>query len=82
MTPNGPVPFSSAEEAEWDAREAIEEQRFARRALEEYKTRRELEYPDFRDYLDAVVKGSDAQLSEYVRKCEAVKIKYPKPSAE
>lgn len=35
-------------------------------------------YPPMADYLDAKVKGDVAQESEYITKCQAVKIKYPK----
>jgi tRNA A37 N6-isopentenylltransferase MiaA len=45
----------------------------------EYQRLRAAEYPDFRDYLDAVVKGDTAQMEAYVAECLAVKAKYPKP---
>jgi tRNA A37 N6-isopentenylltransferase MiaA len=45
----------------------------------EYQRLRAAEYPDFRDYLDAVVKGDAAQMEAYVAACLAVKAKYPKP---
>lgn len=37
------------------------------------------EYPPVEDYLDAVVKGDEAQKQDYIDKCLAVKAKYPKP---
>jgi hypothetical protein len=43
-----------------------------------YADRRRFEYPDFGDYLDGVVKGDQAQIDEYIAKCQAVKLKYPK----
>lgn len=43
-----------------------------------YAEKRAMEYPDFREYLDGVVKGDQAQIDEYVQKCLAVKAKYPK----
>jgi len=46
----------------------------------EYKNLRSQEYPDFRDYLDAIVKGDQTQLQAYIDACNAVKQKYPKPS--
>jgi hypothetical protein len=46
---------------------------------EAYKTQRAAEYPDFRDYLDGVVKGDQAQIDAYIAACQAVKAKYPKP---
>ena len=47
---------------------------------EHYRVQRENEYPDFRDYLDAIVKGDQTQLQAYIDACNAVKQKYPKPS--
>lgn len=35
-------------------------------------------YPPMADYLDAKVKGDTAQEAEYIAKCQAVKVKYPK----
>lgn len=43
-----------------------------------YKTKRAAEYPDFRDYLDGIVKGDQAQVQAYIDACNAVKAKYPK----
>jgi len=43
-----------------------------------YKLQRAVEYPDFRDYLDGVVKGDQAQIDAYIAACQAVKAKYPK----
>ena len=45
----------------------------------EYQRLRALEYPDFKDYLDGVVKGDQAQIDAYIAACQAVKDKYPKP---
>lgn len=45
-----------------------------------YARSRAAEYPDFKDYLDGVVKGDAAQIQAYVDACQAVKAKYPKPS--
>ena len=44
-----------------------------------YDVRRRREYPPVEEYLDAVVKGDQAQLESYVAACLAVKAKYPKP---
>lgn len=44
-----------------------------------YKELRDAEYPPVAMYLDAVVTGDDVQLKEYIRLCQAVKEKYPKP---
>ena len=46
--------------------------------LEAYKTKRAQEYPDFREYLDGIVKGDVAQQQAYIDACLAVKAKYPK----
>lgn len=48
-------------------------------AKTEYQRQRAAEYPDFRDYLDGVVKGDQAQVQKYIDDCLAVKAKYPKP---
>lgn len=45
----------------------------------EYQRLRAPEYPPIADYLDAVVKGDDAQIQAYIDACLAVKAKYPKP---
>ena len=44
----------------------------------EYKDLRAREYPDFREYLDGIVKGDQAQIDAYIAACQAVKNKYPK----
>lgn len=43
-----------------------------------YKFARAKEYPDFRDYLDGIVKSDQAQIDKYIADCQAVKAKYPK----
>lgn len=45
----------------------------------EYQRLREKEYPDFKEYLDGLVKGDQAQMQAYIDACQAVKAKYPKP---
>lgn len=45
-----------------------------------YAEKRAAEYPPVADYLDAVVKGDEAQMQAYIDACLAVKAKYPKPS--
>ena len=44
-----------------------------------YIAKRAAEYPDFREYLDGIVKGDQAQIDKYIADCQAVKTKYPKP---
>ena len=44
-----------------------------------YDIKRRAEYPSIYDYIDAVVKNDNVQLQEYIDKCNAVKLKYPKP---
>jgi len=46
-----------------------------------YKNRRAA-YPRMEDYMDAIVKGDDAQAQAYIDACLAVKALYPKPSEE
>jgi hypothetical protein len=48
----------------------------------EYRRQRVAEYPDYRDYLDGIVKGDQAQVQAYIDACLAVKAKYPKPADE
>jgi hypothetical protein len=43
-----------------------------------YAQKRAAEYPDFKEYLDGVVKGNQAQIDKYIADCQAVKAKYPK----
>ena len=45
----------------------------------EYQRKRSLEYPDFKEYLDGIVKGDQSQIDNYISECLAVKEKYPKP---
>ena len=45
---------------------------------QEYSRARANEYPDYRDFLDAVVKGDDTQKQKYIDDCLAVKAKYKK----
>jgi hypothetical protein len=42
------------------------------------KANRAKEYPDFKEYLDGIVKGDNAQIQKYINDCLAVKAKYPK----
>jgi hypothetical protein len=42
------------------------------------KANRAKEYPNFKEYLDGIVKGDDAQIQKYINDCLAVKAKYPK----
>jgi len=44
----------------------------------QYQRDRAKEYPDFREYLDGIVKGDNAQVQKYIDDCLAVKAKYPK----
>lgn len=51
----------------------------AEREATKYLALREAEYPPMTDYLDAVVKGDQAQINAYIAACQKVKLKYPKP---
>jgi hypothetical protein len=44
----------------------------------QYQRDRAKEYPDFKDYLDGIVKGDQAQIDKYIADCLSVKAKYPK----
>jgi hypothetical protein len=49
---------------------------------QEYQRLRAPEYPDLKELADALYwssKGDNTKLDEYYAKCEAVKLKYPKP---
>ena len=53
----------------------------ARTAAEQvglYKRLRAVAYPDYRDYLDGIVKGDAAQVQKYIADCLAVKARFPK----
>ena len=43
-----------------------------------YKHLRKAAYPDYRDYLDGIVKGDAAQVQKYIADCLAVKARFPK----
>ena len=45
----------------------------------QYQRDRSKEYPDFKEYLDGIVKGDQAQIDKYIADCKAVKARYPKP---
>ena len=46
----------------------------------QYQRDRAKEYPDFKEYLDGIVKGDQAQIDKYIADCLAIKNKYPKSS--
>lgn len=48
----------------------------------QYQRERKNEYPPIEDYIDGVVKGDQNQINQYIQKCLAVKIKYPKPTQD
>jgi uncharacterized protein (DUF2225 family) len=67
---DNPLPLPSKEIVEAKALE------IKKRNAHIYK--REFEYPDFKDYLDGIVKGDQQQIDKYIADCLAVKAKYPK----
>jgi hypothetical protein len=75
VTISGDVAYDKDEQEVTYDNDAVE----ALVASEAYKDQRANEYPDFRDYLDGIVKGDDAQVQAYIDACLAVKAKYPKP---
>lgn len=58
--------------------DSLEKEYLAAQEAIAYKARRAVEYPDYRDYLDGIVKGDQAQIDTYIKACLAVKAKYPK----
>ena len=51
--------------------------------LTDYQRQRAPEYPDLKELADALYwssTGDNTKLDEYYAKCEAVKLKYPKPN--
>jgi hypothetical protein len=69
------LPIAKPTQAQLDA---LETQANEVERLNLVKTNRANEYPDFREYLDGIVKGDDAQIQKYINDCLAVKAKYPK----
>jgi hypothetical protein len=57
---------------------ALESQANEVERLNLVKSNRANEYPDFKEYLDGIVKGDQAQIDKYIADCLAVKTKYPK----
>ena len=47
-------------------------------AAKEYQRLRAQAYPDYRDYLDGIVKSDAAQVQKYIADCLAVKARFPK----
>jgi hypothetical protein len=67
----GPQPTQDQLDIAWNAKLAAD-------SAVAYKANRASEYPDFRDYLDGIVKGDQAQVQAYIDDCLAIKAKYPK----
>ena len=78
-TPEGNIPFTAEEEAEWDAMEAAYIVEQAELSKTQYQRDRSKEYPSINDYIDGIVKGDQTQVQAYIDACLAVKAKYPKP---
>jgi hypothetical protein len=57
---------------------ALESQANEVERLNLVKSNRANEYPDFKEYLDGIVKGDQQQIDKYIADCLAVKAKYPK----
>jgi hypothetical protein len=57
---------------------ALESQANEVERLNLVKANRANEYPDFKEYLDGIVKGDQAQIDKYIADCLAIKTKYPK----
>jgi len=78
-TPEGQIPFTVEEVAEWEAEQAVIAIEIAKKEKTQYQRDRAAEYPSINDYIDGVVKGDQAQMQAYIDACLAVKVKYPKP---
>jgi hypothetical protein len=76
-TASGNVPFTAAEEAEWDAMEAASAIEQAALAATEYQRDRAAEYPAIGDQLDALFKAGVFP-ADMAAAIQAVKDKYPK----
>ena len=81
------VPFTSAEEAEWDAKEAAHAAKQAKEvavAPKPYVAKRKLAYPQIGDQLDmlwhSIDKNPDLKTKffDFYEACKAVKVKYGK----
>jgi hypothetical protein len=71
-TETRPIPTLAELEAVWpDVQKDI--------ALDDVRSNRAAAYPDFREYLDGIVKGDQAQIQKYIDDCLAVKARYPLP---
>jgi hypothetical protein len=88
LRPSAECYFAGGEDLVWDADAPIpSEDAFitamdaarSERAKTAYREQRAAEYPDFREYIDGIVKGDQAQVQAYIDACLAVKAKYPKP---
>jgi hypothetical protein len=55
----------------------IEEEKYLKE-VNEYKEKRQAEYPSYAEYVDGVVKGDQDQIDAYIAACQSVKDKYPK----
>lgn len=77
-TPEGDVPLTPEEEAEWDAVVTAGAARQAALAATKYQRDRAAEYPPIGDQLDALWKGGEAAAA-MLAQVQAVKTKYPKP---
>jgi hypothetical protein len=57
---------------------AKQQELIAEYEAKQYQRDRAKEYPDFKEYLDGIVKGDQSQIDKYIADCLAVKAKYPK----
>jgi len=79
-TPEGQIPFTAEEVAEWEAEQALIAIEIEEKTKTQYQRDRAAEYPSINDYVDGIVKGDQAQVQAYIDACLAVKAKYPKPT--
>lgn len=60
---------------DWDSKKWVYDDELSLSAIQQ---KRAAEYPDFREYLDGIVKGDQTQIDKYINDCLAIKQKYPK----
>jgi len=71
---NNPIPVGTVESDE----EVVTGADGGKYLKSDYAKLRRAEYPDFREYLDGIVKGDQIQAQAYIDACLDVKAKYPK----
>lgn len=79
-TPDGNIPFTAEEEAEWDAREAEDEIQNAEYLKKEYQRQRASEYPSIQEQMDMQYWDAVNGTTNWKDLIASIKDKYPKPT--